>query len=248
MITVALPLFEMPIIAHLAIESLCNQKTECKWELIVMEEKKGEFGLQKLSEYKERLFKAGCISIRHYSLNKWKPLPQKWRDMAKLAAPGSKAFVLQAGDSYSPPERLQRVYEMIVKNGYHWYQQQQAVMYHIRTGQHILYNGNSPGYSGQTAFNMAADIELIKRLPESTLKRCIDNWMFQTIKKIKGHGFRIYKDNSDIYLTGFDAHGLNKISERNQFFNNPTTPFEKTTLRIDNIIDADLLSWIKWLK
>ena len=50
-LTVGLPMFRSEKIAHLAFESLCNQKNiDFEWELLIMEESEERFGPDRVRE------------------------------------------------------------------------------------------------------------------------------------------------------------------------------------------------------
>src|SRR3989304_7399092 len=118
MITVALPVYASPI-AWLAMESLCRQKVNVKWELIIYEDEQYPNESKFYLQYKKRLKAAGGVSIIYTYSEKRIPLSYKWREMALMAHSDSIGIILQAGDNYSHPKKIQLGYDSI-KTGYDW--------------------------------------------------------------------------------------------------------------------------------
>ena len=117
-ICVAMPTYDSADIIWLQLESLCRQKTEYNWEVIICEEdSKKYFGSQGIIKYIERLKKAGCKRIVYIELSEHIPLSQKWVIIANEAKGSS--FLLTASDNYSPPNRLTLTHNKLKEN-FNW--------------------------------------------------------------------------------------------------------------------------------
>jgi hypothetical protein len=86
MITVGLPNYASNI-AWLAMESLCEQITPYKWELIVYEDSDRPLEKEYFTKYQPRLKEAGCVRVVYLYSEERVPLNQKWLKMAELSDP-----------------------------------------------------------------------------------------------------------------------------------------------------------------
>lgn len=219
MLTVGLPLYKMSDIAHLALESLCNQKDAPSWELIVMEEADGGIGFDKLFSYEKRLKDAGCVGIKYTPLDTWIPLGDKWVEMLKMAK--GEVFMLQAGDCYSQPYRIKETWEL---RRYDWIQSRLGLFYDIGTEKTILYNQSL--YSHPCGLNMAFRTEHKDKLRKDGVKICVDSWLYRMINP-KTVGY----NESDNWRLGLDTNGRNKLSQRKEYFDTPKPPFKDTAIK-----------------
>lgn len=213
-------------IGWLALESLCAQKTEIKWELIICEEEKtlntkGNFmGEKKIKLYEDRLKAAGCVRVRYLPvLSRKISLSRKWKVIA--AESSTKIFMLQAADCYSHPQRIQKTFEAFAA-GHDWYMNTKGLFYHLTNKKTILYDHK--GTTHPTALNMAIATELIRNLPEHDLSFAVDFWIY-TKSKPKNP----FKDGT-LYPDGVDTHGANNISKRELAFSAPTPPWYPTNI------------------
>lgn len=223
--SVAMPLFNMGQISTLALESLCNQKTRYKWELIVCEELyDNPLGEKKLMEYEERLKMAGCIRIKYIGIEEWIPLGQKWKVLSENAS-DTKCFILQAGDCYAHEHRIEKTCKAFNK-GYNYYDEDQGYFYSYRLNKTILFkpvNNSHP-----CRLNMAWDTSLFKKLPNNDTKKNVDNFLYVTFQKIE----KIEKyRNYDLHI-GVDVDGYNIISSRDTFFLEKNDIFKSTDIDI----------------
>ena len=117
-VTVGLPTWENKDIIWLQLESLCKQKTQYKWELVVCEEQTLNMtGEEMILSYSDRLKESGCQRISYIPLEKHIPLSKKWKMIADNSI-GS-TFLLASSDDYSPPNRIEFTHNKI-KEGFNW--------------------------------------------------------------------------------------------------------------------------------
>ena len=137
-VTVAMPLFNMGQIATLALEGLCQQKTNCNWELIICEEQTDNMlSKEILDTYTKRLNDANCKIIKYIPLSNWISLGQKWKLISENSN-DSDCFILQAGDCLSHSNRIQMSFESI-NNGYDYYDENKGYWYSFRLNKTILW-------------------------------------------------------------------------------------------------------------
>ena len=243
MITVGLPVYNSNQIAWLAMEGLCNQKTNYTWELIICEEQhKNQCGKDLFESYASRLVEAGCVRIVYISLNKWVNLPTKWKMIANAADPKSECFILQSADCYSSSDRIELAQEYIINQNYDWYDEECGLFYDVILKKSILFSKmllNSSEW--KTGLNMAAKTFYLKNLPETILIRGIDSYLYRYI-----HHYNHYAKsfcNYRLNKLSLDVNGVNNLSIfRQQMFVNPNPPFKKTTLSIDDLdIDKNII-------
>lgn len=237
-LTVALPIWNSKTIAWLAMEGLCRQKVNFKWELFIMEEQIDEFGIDEVSKYTDRLVASGCISIRYMAIQYRVPLCQKWKSMAVKRSASSRAFLLQAADDYPDENRLQRTFDKI-KEGYDWVQHRRGYMYGIKYKKVIEFDQKTFGPGCKTGFYIGISTKNLN-LPDSFLYSGIDNWLYRSLQPQKVFWF----DEELIGAVGTD--GLNNISIlRRRNYMNPERPFVTTNKTIDQIVPADIAERLK---
>lgn len=209
MITVALPLYKAASIGWLALEGLCRQECRYPWELIVLEEMDPD-PIPNFQDYTDRLKAAGCKTVTHIPLDKWMPLAQKWRTMARIAHKDSRTFILQAADCYSDPDRINRSHEAIL-SGHDWTHSTKGVFWDL-TNDHRAVYVHPP--NAQTALNMAVRTDLIRDLPSEDRRSGIDGWMYKCAQDAKGEPLKVHEDTSDAWGGALDTHGFNNISHK----------------------------------
>lgn len=241
-ITVALPTWESKNIIWLQLESLCRQKTQYTWELIVCEEQTPNMmGKDMLSSYKERLNKAGCINIIYLALEKWVPLSQKWVIIANSAKGNS--FILAASDNYSPPNRLEISHQKILE-GFNWVDVKKGLFYNIHTGDTSTYKLPT-NYVSKTGLFMCTKTEYINNLKGPWPKSGIDNWIRSQVTIEPRFQF----ENN---FSGLHTDGANKISHSRKtmysniknFYQNPFHPPEQ---KLEEILPLNILKKLKSL-
>ncbi len=225
--TVAMPLFNMKEISTLTLESLCKQKTNYKWELLVCEELNDNcLSEKKLMEYKDKLKLAGCIRIKYIGIKKWIPLGQKWKLLSENAS-NTKCFILQAGDCYSHNLRIEETCNAFNK-GYNYYDEEQGYFYSYRLNKTILFKPNLK-YEHPCRLNMTWETNLIKKLPNNNIKQNVDTFLYRTLSKIKK--LKKYR-NTNLYENGVDIDGYNIITSRDEFFLKKNNIFMETSIDI----------------
>lgn len=214
MITLALPTYNSNRILWLQLESLCNQKTEYPWELILCEEiSAGYSGEVYVSFFKERLKAAGCVEVKflHTPGYHWVPLSRKWVQIANEAQ--FENFMLCASDNYSDPYRIQKTVEKHIE-GHDWVHWEEGIFYSIVDNKHSLYRLPSPL---RTGLYMSTKTSYIKDLQDKATtwpSSGIDQWI------------RNHSDIHSPYLfeeraNGLHTDGFNQISgTRKHYYNN----------------------------
>lgn len=232
LITVAMPLYNMGQIATLALEGLCNQKTQYPWELIVCEEQnESSLGIEKLFSYEDRLRDANCVRIKYLPLMKWKPLGDKWRLIAEESS-DTIGFILQAGDDYSHSKRIELTCETML-SGYTFYNEHTSYWYSFRLNKTILFNPDDSKYTHPCKLNMAWKTSLIKQLPKNEQKMNVDHFLYTQMSKIE----KVKKyTNYELYDDGVFVDGYNIISSRNKFFIQENHLYKFTDVDIKNRI------------
>jgi len=241
--TVALPIYNSKKIAWISLESLIRQENiNFDWELIVYEEIHSESVCPEiLEEYKERLVDINCKKIIYITKEGRPSLLDKWIKIASHASKTSEAYLLHAADCYSPKNRLKKSYEVIVEKDYDWYDQKKGYFYSFISDNIILYN-----FNGLTNLNMCTKTKYIKTLPNSSLKKGIDGYIYNHLKKNANGIIKHFKD-TNLYLDSVDTHGFNNISKsrENFFYTKPDiftiTNLELKDLSLPNEINEKLL-------
>jgi hypothetical protein len=226
MITIGLPNYASNI-AWLAMESLCEQITPYKWELIVYEDSDRPLEKEYFTKYQPRLKEAGCVRVVYLYSEERVPLNQKWLKMAELSDPNSLGLVLQATDCYSEPLRLATA-EIAFSKGADWIQSPRGYFFNILTRQFMLFEQRV--LNDATGLNMAVSMSAIKQMPKDEDKwQSVDSWLFANLPK----GYEVFNDTSSNWLNGLDTDGFNRISlSRRTMYSRPKPPFGrcKTTL------------------
>ncbi len=233
MITVALPNYASEI-AWLAMEGLCNQITNKAWELIIYEDSNIILGGKDFYlSYKERLEKAGCISIKYVYSKDRIPLNYKWVKMTELAHKDSYGIILQASDAYSEPLRLATA-DYILSRGYDWLKSRQGVLYNTLTCKLMEYKND-----GINGFNMAISKRAISSMPKKEERwASVDHWLVTNLPA----DAKIFTDESENWRKGVGTDGYNRLSlQRREHYNNPKPPFYKTDIKIESILSKEII-------
>jgi hypothetical protein len=221
-LTVALPLYKSKYIAWAAMESLVRQVgIDFEWELLVAEEIGVDaFGEDRITEYTSKLRGINCKRIEYFDLENWISLAQKWRLLAQNASSDSIGFVLQAGDCYSNKNRLKMTFDAMMA-GADWVQMPNHLYYDIMSGRMYVADREKWVAAGAThpcGADMAGRTELVKKLPDVSRPRSVDIWMYNCCKKIKGAPLNVYWDKSNNWQYSINIHGLNNISDRENWW------------------------------
>src|SRR3989304_10600877 len=124
MISVCLPVYAQPI-AWLAIEGLCAQKTKGEWELIIFEDEQYPNGMDSYKQYEYRIRAGGCIRIVYKYSSERTPLSRKWKSMARMNDNKSIGILMQGGDNYPQPHRIQTAADKLMT--YDWISSPQII-------------------------------------------------------------------------------------------------------------------------
>ena len=239
MISVALPVYASEI-AWLAMESLCNQKTKCKWELIIYEDEQYPLGIEFYKQYSERLTKANCSYVYYKYSTKRITLSFKWKEISMDSNPHSVGVILQAADNYSEPNRIQTAFDKLSK-GFDWLYTPKVIFYQIQSDQTILYDLEDIGIGS----DMAISRNLAIQLPIEIKWSSVDTWIFESINKIKPFA-KIFQDRSDNWKNGIATDGDNRISlNRKNLFVNPQPPFYITNIKAEDCIPKEYIDKLK---
>lgn len=255
-LTVGLPMFRSETIAHIALESLANQKdVNFGWELLIAEETEQCFGEEKIKEYVPRLQEAGCLRIIYKPLDEWVPLSFKWKYLGEITHPESQFFLLQAADCYSQPYRLRETYDLFKEDpNVDWVQSPLGFFYDISSETMALFNQDfyekiewdGAARKHPCALNMSMRSEYTRQLPAEAIKSGVDSWLYRTCTKIKGSPLVVSSNNSENYLKGVDVHGVNKISiYRGPRIENFVPPFGETDLTLDELVPKEVADFIR---
>jgi hypothetical protein len=207
-LTVGLPLWSADKIGWLAMEGLCYQRPPpCGWELLVCEEDHPrKLGAEFIGSYGHRLAAAGCLRLDYVPLPEWTPLPRKWRMMGDMSAKSSRAFLLQAADCYSFPERLVETHRRVVLEDYAWYDVGVGYFYSFISRQLSLFRNELPH---RTHLNMAFTGRAARTIPDADLRKGVDGFLFKHCRALLPDGRR-FLDMAE--YAGVDTHGHNNIS------------------------------------
>jgi len=229
MITVALPNYCNPFV-WFAMESLCNQKTNHEWELIVYEDSDEPLGQEFYESYLPRL---SCKSFGYLYSEPRVALNKKWLKMAEISHPSSLGIILQASDCYSEPYRIETAHHWMEK-GVDWVHSPSVYFYNVNTRQVMLFQ-----LGEGTGSNMAISKKCIQQLPQNEDKwSSVDYWLRQNMPS----DIKMQLDLSDNWKLGCDTDGHNRISiARRKYYNSPRPPFHKTSATIQNILPIDII-------
>ncbi len=236
-VTVALPTWQNKNIIWLQLESLCEQKTEYSWELIICEEQcEGMAGENYIIAYEDRLKKAGCKNIEYIKINDHIPLSKKWVIIANKAQ--GETFLLCASDNYSPFNRIQFTQDKI-KKGFEWVDISSGLFFNLITHQTSTFV-NQPQ---QTGLFMGTLTKHIKNLKGPWPLKGIDHW-------IRSQADIQPRYRHDKPLLGIHTDGANKISiHRKNFYANKKyrKNFNIPNQKLENILSEDIIYKLKTL-
>ena len=219
-VTVALPVWNSKEIAWLCMESLCNQKVDFEWELLVFEEKHPQqLGRDYFKSYQSRL--PGC-TIRYLTRNKWISLSEKWAIMGMVCE--GEYMCLCAADNYYHPYMLTDA----MTSGADWFITTRGYFYDIDYQKMLIYNA----LLENVGLQMTASKRVISGLPMQQKKRSIDNWVFNNLEMSLTR-----KDTSTHWEGTLCTNGMNNIShKRHKFFKEVKYPFRQTSKTLYNIV------------
>ena len=245
MLSVGLPLYRSGKIAWLALESLARQKPpDCPWELLIAEEREpGAFGEENIRSFEDRLHKVGCERVVYVPLEKWIPLGEKWKLLAKKAHPDSIAFLLQAADNYSGPRRLVTTAEYF-RRGADWYETKAHVLFDCVTHRIVTYDSTTKGGTGA---DMAIRTEILRQITSPGPRKNVDGWLRSCAENLcrrqKRRFYRLLNRNNRIWRETINVSGpgINHLSNRRRIFDNPQPPyFRYWRVPIEEILPMDV--------
>ena len=235
LVTVALPVYNSPF-AWFAMESLCRQKTSVQWELVVYEDAEGANGKQFYLNYFSRM--QNCIRIVYVYTKERRSLAEKWCVCAEHSDQNSMCFLLQAGDDYSPPNRIEDTFQKF-KSGVDWYEQNNGFFLNLRTRQLMSY---SKGSTAATGVLIAISTSLMKAIQAEAIWSGVDFWLWNNCKKLKIN-LNKHNDTSHSFNYGVFTDGAEHISKsRKHYYDRPVTPFARTNRRLEQILPKEIIA------
>lgn len=227
----------------LALEGLCRQDGAPPWELLISAEQEPHHGnppLQAITAYWPRLQLAGCVHLGIMDPGPCPadpaPLSLKWRQLASAAHPASEAFLLQAADCFSAPERLADSHHLLQRA--HWVHQREGLFLHLPTGTLVQYR-HPDGFP--TALNMGTRTQLLRHLPRHEVRKGVDRWMHDHVRMQVGTVRTAWLPTAHA-LGSLDTHGANNISRRRGTkMMALLPPFYSTPLWLQDVLPPDLV-------
>ncbi len=233
-LTVALPIYNAKDIAWLCLESLNRQRdVDFDWELVVFEEEHE----QQLGEKYFQDHRPDGSWVKYISHKNKHTLGEKWHKIVQESGEWSEVVVFCAADNYYHPYMLRDSMNAI-ERGHDWFYTTKGYFYDFNTKKIILYSARR-----ETGLQMAASMEIAKRIPNSPRKRIVDLWLKRNMKPENP-----LIDTSDHWMGTLFTHGYNTISsQRGKYFDNPKYPFRETSTRLEEIVPEDIIKQIKKL-
>lgn len=229
-VSVCLPVYASPV-AWVAMEGLCNQQTDQKWELLVIEDEQYPNGIDFYKKYSERLNKVGCVLVKYKYYEQRISLAEKWIEMFLRTSKNSLGILLQAADNYSEPLRIQNTFHLL-DSGYDWSYCPNALFYSFQKRKTILYSLRDSGIGGDMAMSRELAIKIFPEVKHSS----IDGWLFDNLKRIKPD-LKINQDTTNNWKYGINTDGANRISlNRKKHFSSPQPPFYFTDINIEDYL------------
>ncbi len=246
LLSIVIPFYCAGYIGWLALESLIRQiGIDFKWELIIIEEDfDNPFSFKRILKYKNRLFKKGCIFIKYISINKWVPLSAKWYYLFQNCSNFSKIVCCNSADLYMSRHRLKRQYDVLSKSKYNWYKLSGNLVYDIGMDKHVKLLSMDPQRPDTCCAAMTT--KLAKKLPLACVRKCVDGWRYNTLKRL---GINFYYDKSDLWHDTINVNGINNISKtRPERIRGIIHPFQKCCDGLENHIPIDIVIKLKRAK
>ena len=230
-LTVALPIYNGKDIAWLCLESLKRQRdVDFDWELIIFEEEHD----QQLGEL--YFFNTGpCVKMIYITQKEKLSLGQKWYKIVQAADLESKVIVFCAADNYYHPYMLRDSMDAF-KRGVDWFYTVKGFFYDFGSEKIILY-----GSRKKTGLQMAASLEIARKIPNRPRKRLVDIWLRNNMKPQNPE-----MDMSGHWQETLFTHGYNIISsKRGEYFHNTKYPFRKTAEKLEDIVPLEVANRMK---
>lgn len=227
-ITFALPVYNSSPILWLQLESLCRQKTQYSWELVVCEDPSKNFcGEKYFNSYKDRLKSAGCVNFKYIELDQWVPLSYKWKILADFS--NSENFILGSSDDYSPYDRIEKSYKhLITHTKVDW---EKVIFYDLNSGAKALWV--TPEH--KTGIFAALKTEAVLQAKPPYPLKGVDGWIRDNQKE-----FNLYRVKD--LPKGLGTDGANTLStHRSNLYSDPTTPFTLWDNDISTLIPTEIL-------
>tara|TARA_R110002126_G_scaffold141639_2_gene286755 strand:- start:4881 stop:5669 length:789 start_codon:yes stop_codon:yes gene_type:complete len=245
-LTVGLPMYRSNLTAYAAFESLASQKNvDFEWELLIIEEEQGAYGLDNIREFVPRLKEVGCTRLEYVATQKWVHLSHKWKKLAEMSSDSSSCFLLKAADCYSQPYRLKETYDIFTQDpGTDWVQSTKGYFYQLELQKLSTFNHASPGYAHQCALNMSLRTDLLKRSrPAAT--NSVDRDLINAARTANGGEIKVVWNDSENWQLGVDLDGISNFSrDRKILIDQGITPFEDTEAVLSDVVSAEMLEFI----
>lgn len=241
--TVALPIYNNKDICWLALEGLSRQENAGEWELIACEEQNGNHcGVELFEEYKERLFKAGCIRIVYIPVIEGRfYLSEKWKFMAKMAK--GEIFLLQGSDDYSDPRRIFEA-KKAFNEGFDWFHCPRFYVYLKGNNVYEYFDSNGNVMVGTCKGTLT---KYVLRCDDQQVKKGVDGWMLKNVVRQRGEKFRVKHIKYDEYR-GMGTTGFNTISlNRDMHMVGLMYPYQLANKELSDILPLEVAQKLKAL-
>jgi hypothetical protein len=246
-VTVSLPAYRAGEIMWLALEGLARQVDAPPWELVIAEEEREAFGLERVGEYVPRLEAAGCVQVQYHALDKRVVLARKWRQLALRSAETSEVFCLHGADDYSHSTRLAETYQAFLDNADDevpvvWVQYAKGHFACIGHRRIAVFDYLMPGYEEQkhTAVNMAAATRFVRQACDSDYATGVDGWLYgEALRAAGGRGKKINLTEGwegSLFTDGFNVCSL----DRTLMVTELRPPFFETEKTLHDILPEDV--------
>tara|TARA_Y100001963_G_scaffold139007_1_gene204425 strand:- start:2179 stop:3018 length:840 start_codon:yes stop_codon:yes gene_type:complete len=258
-LTAALPTWENRNIIWLQLESLCRQKTDLNWELIVCEEqtparrvfdmeegtvvmKPTMLGEKDLMDWEPRLREAGCKRIKYIPLGKREPLSKKWWIIGQEAK--GDTYALCAADDYSSPDRFELSHSKI-DEGYDWFNVKKGIFLNIQTWDSATFIAENE----KRGLTMACNTKKIKNIIGNYWPTySVDGWLQQKMSRFYSHPEPVLGLDTDGAnkicgnRAGMYAHGFYQLTQSNgMLISNFVSPQQK----VEDILPEPVLKRLK---
>ena len=232
-ISLALPTWNSSPILWLALEGLCNQKTQYPWELIVCEDPSLNFcGKKYFTPYIDRLRSAGCVNFQYIELDKWVPLSYKWKILADYIS--TENYLLVASDNYSPFDRIEVTYNALQQ--YDWVDWSEGVFVNLNNFEQAKWVRPN---QNKTGLYMGTKTSLIKDLQPPYPLVGIDGWIRDQRNITNRH-------HISSFPLGIHTDGANNISHhRKNHYTDPKSSFIPFLDNLEEVIPLRILDKLK---
>jgi hypothetical protein len=232
--TVGLPILRSRDVSWIAMESLCRQVTDFRWELIVYEDGPDRVGQATIESYAPRLRDSGCVNLVYMTVSQRIPLSHKWHAMANVAADSSVTFLMHGADDWSDMGRVARSHEFI-QSGDEWVCNRSSYFYCRLTGRVVLVDFDRMTVPIRVGPHIALRTDALRRIVPVPLARGNDMHVFASVRPD-----RVRRVESESLCTD----GACGITDRSSWFGTTPPDFVRAyagTKSVCDFIPEDLL-------